>query len=281
MDATNRNTALCSALVDELVRAGVEHACVCPGSRSAPLALAFWNDQRIKTWSIVDERSAGFFALGIGQQTGRPAAVVTTSGTAGANVHPAVAESSYARVPLIVITADRPPELRDRGAGQAIDQIKLFGSAVRWFCELGNIDADDDGLLHFRSTGSRAVAEAEGPAPGPVHLNVPLREPLAPESAPYEVEVTRELARSGRPAGLPLTTVERPPAAPDDSLRRGVRADDPRPPARRDPRRPPARPRAGRADGGTVGGERLPDPGRADLAASRRAARERRCDRRL
>ena len=202
MDATNRNTALCSALVDELARAGVEHACICPGSRSAPLALAFWNEPRIKTWSIIDERSAGFFALGIAQRTGRPAAVVTTSGTAGANVHPAVAEAKHARVPMIVITADRPPELRDRGAGQTIDQIKLYGSAVRWFCELGSIDASDDGLLHFRSAGSRAVAEAEGPAPGPVHLNVPLREPLAPESAPYDVEVERPLARDG-PAGRP------------------------------------------------------------------------------
>jgi 2-succinyl-5-enolpyruvyl-6-hydroxy-3-cyclohexene-1-carboxylate synthase len=218
MDATNRNTALCSALVDELARAGVEHACVSPGSRSAPIALAFWNEPRIKVWSIVDERSAGFFALGIAQQTGKPATIVTTSGTAGANVHPAVAEASHARVPLIVITADRPPELRDRGAGQTIDQIKLYGSAVRWFCELGNIDADDEGLLHFRSAGSRAVAEAEGAMPGPIHLNLPLREPLAPQSAPYEVSAERELAREGRPAGLPLTTIERPPPAPDASL---------------------------------------------------------------
>ena len=97
-------------------------------------------------WSHVDERCAGFFALGIAQQTGEPVAVVTTSGTAGANVHPAVAEAHEARVPLIVLTADRPPELRARGAGQTIDQLKLFGDAVRWFCELGVAAADDTGL---------------------------------------------------------------------------------------------------------------------------------------
>ena len=107
----------------------------------------------IRVWSHVDERSAGFFALGIAQETGAPAVVVTTSGTAGANVHPAVAEAHEARVPLIVMTADRPPELRGRGAGQTIDQLKLFGDAVRWFCELGVAAADDTGLLHYRSSG--------------------------------------------------------------------------------------------------------------------------------
>ncbi len=206
MDPTNRNTALCSALADELARMGVEHACVAPGSRSAPLALAFWNHAAIQVWSIVDERSAGFFAVGVGQATGKPAVVVTTSGTAGANLHPAVSEASYARVPLIVITADRPPELRERGAGQTIDQVKLFGSEVRWFSEVGNIDADDDGLLHFRSTGSRAVAEATGVTPGPVHLNVPLREPLAPTPVQDDVSATSELALEGRSQGRPLTS---------------------------------------------------------------------------
>src|SRR5262245_62565506 len=105
MDPTNRNTALASALVEELARAGVAHACVAPRSRSAPLALALWDEPGIHVWSHIDERSAGFFALGIAHQTGIPAAVVTTSGTAGANVHPAVAEANEARVPLIVITA--------------------------------------------------------------------------------------------------------------------------------------------------------------------------------
>jgi 2-succinyl-5-enolpyruvyl-6-hydroxy-3-cyclohexene-1-carboxylate synthase len=129
VDRTNRNTALASALVEELARCGVEHACVAPGSRSAPLALAFWNEQGIQVWSHVDERCAGFFAVGLAQQSQRPVVVLTTSGTAGANVHPAVAEAGESRTPLVVITADRPPELRGRGAGQTIDQLKLYGSA--------------------------------------------------------------------------------------------------------------------------------------------------------
>src|SRR5215208_6457822 len=184
MDFANRNTALASAFADELARAGVEHACVSPGSRSAPLALALWDAPGMTVWSHVDERCGGFFAIGLAQQTGRPVAILTTSGTAGANLHPAVAEAAEARVPLIVITADRPPELRGRGAGQTIDQLKLYGSAVRWFCELGVARADDAGLLHYRSAAVRAVAESRGHPPGPVHLNVALTEPLAPDPAP-------------------------------------------------------------------------------------------------
>ena len=206
MDPTNRNTALASALVEELARAGIQHACVAPGSRSAPLALALWDEPAIRVWSHVDERSAGFFALGIAQQTGMPAAVVTTSGTAGANVHPAVAEADEARIPLIVLTADRPPELRARGAGQTIDQLKLYGDAARWFCDLGVAQADDAGLLHYRSTAVRAVAEARGRPPGPVHLNVPLTEPLAPDPDEHSVLATNRLAREGR-APRPLTEV--------------------------------------------------------------------------
>jgi 2-succinyl-5-enolpyruvyl-6-hydroxy-3-cyclohexene-1-carboxylate synthase len=207
VDRTNRNTALCSALVEELARSGVEHACLSPGSRSAPLARALWQEPGIRVWVHVDERCAGFFALGLAQQSGRPVAVLTTSGTAAANLFPAVAEASEARVPLIAITADRPPQLRGRGAGQTIDQIKLYGSAARWFCELGVQRADDGGLLHVRSIAARAVAEASGRPPGPVHLNVPLEEPLAP--APAEADVTAQdpLALSGRADGRPLTAV--------------------------------------------------------------------------
>src|SRR5204862_3663463 len=135
----------------------------------------------------IGERAAGFFALGLCQKSGVPVAVLTTSGTAAANIHPAVAESAEASVPLILITADRPPELRGRGAGQTIDQLKLFGSAVRWFCELGVQEATDDGLLHFRSAAARAVGEALGSPPGPVHLNVPLVEPLAPNEVDGDV----------------------------------------------------------------------------------------------
>lgn len=218
MDPTNRNTALCSALVEELARCGLEHACIAPGSRSAPLALAFWNEAGIRVWSHVDERCAGFFALGLAQRSGKPVAVLTTSGTAGANLHPAVAEADEARIPLIVITADRPPELRARGAGQTIDQLKLYGSMVRWFCELGVHDADDAGLLHFRSTGVRAFAAACGPPAGAVHLNVPLTESLAPVAAPHDVTATEPLALEGRGPKRPLTAVRRPRLAPDAGL---------------------------------------------------------------
>jgi 2-succinyl-5-enolpyruvyl-6-hydroxy-3-cyclohexene-1-carboxylate synthase len=218
VDSTNRNTALCSALVEELVRCGLEHVCVAPGSRSAPLALAFWNEPRVRAWSHVDERCAGFFALGLAQRSGRPVAVLTTSGTAGANLHPAVAEADEARVPLVVITADRPPELRGRGAGQTVDQLKLYGSMVRWFCELGVHDADDAGLLHFRSTSVRAFAAACGPPPGPVHLNVPLQEPLAPRPARDDVTAMEPLALQGRGPDRPLTRVVGPTAAPDAAL---------------------------------------------------------------
>lgn len=207
MDATNRNTALASALVEELARCGVEHACVAPGSRSAPLALAFWKEPGIRVWSQIDERCAGFFAIGLAQRSGKPVAVVTTSGTAGANLHPAVAEANEARVPLIVLTADRPPELRGRGAGQTIDQLKLYGSAVRWFCELGVSAADDEGLLHFRSAAVRAFATSIGRPPGPVHMNVPFREPLAPVPHPGEVTAHEPLAIEGRRGGQPLTEV--------------------------------------------------------------------------
>ena len=168
-------------MAEELARCGVRRAALSPGSRSTPLALALWREPSIEVTVILDERSAGFFALGTALATGRPAAVLCTSGSAAANLHPAVTEADEAGVPLIVLTADRPPELRDIGAGQTIDQLKLYGDAVRWFCEVGTHEADDEGLLHFRSVACRAYAVACGdPRPGPVHLNVPWREPLAP-----------------------------------------------------------------------------------------------------
>jgi len=218
METANRNTAFASALVEELGRAGVRHACVSPGSRSAPLARALWLDPGIQTWVHVDERCSGYFALGLAQQTGQPVAVLTTSGTAAANLHPAVAEASESRTPLVVITADRPPELRDRGAGQTIDQVKLFGSAVRWFFEVGVHPADDTGLLHARSTGSRAVAEALGSPPGPVHLNVPLTEPLAPDQIEGDVTASSPLALDGRSDDHPLTRVARPEVIPAEDV---------------------------------------------------------------
>src|SRR3954453_2231460 len=155
MDPTNGNTALASAFAEELARCGVRHAVVSPGSRSTPLALALWRQPEIEVSVIVDERSAAFFALGAAQGTRVPVTVLCTSGTAAANLHPAVCEADESAVPLIVLTADRPPELRGIGAGQNIDQLKLYGSAVPWFCEVGTNDADDSGLLHYRSVACR------------------------------------------------------------------------------------------------------------------------------
>ncbi|HSK50785.1 MAG TPA: 2-succinyl-5-enolpyruvyl-6-hydroxy-3-cyclohexene-1-carboxylic-acid synthase [Solirubrobacterales bacterium] len=207
MDTTNTNTALCSAFAEELARGGLRRAVVSPGSRSTPLAVALWRQPEIEVTVLVDERSAGFFALGAAQASGEPVALLCTSGTAAANYHPAVCEADESALPLLVLTADRPPELRGIGAGQTIDQIGLYGSAVRWFCEVGTHAADDDGLLHYRGTACRALAAARGePRPGPVHLNLAFREPLSPVPVEGAVTATDELALQGRP-GRPLTAV--------------------------------------------------------------------------
>ncbi|MEA2685691.1 MAG: 2-succinyl-5-enolpyruvyl-6-hydroxy-3-cyclohexene-carboxylate synthase [Actinomycetota bacterium] len=197
-------TAFVRSLVDEWARAGVEVAAVAPGSRSTPLALALVADPRIRVDVFLDERSAAFFALGAARGSGRPAIVLCTSGTAAANFHPAVLEAWHGRVPLIVCTADRPPELRDTGAGQAADQIKLYGSAVRWFCEVGVADPDP---AYWRSVACRAVAEAAGPPAGPVHLNLAFREPLVPAA-----DVT---VPPGRPGDRPWVTTTVGPRLPD------------------------------------------------------------------
>ncbi len=218
MDPTNANTALASAMVEELARCGVRHAAVSPGSRSTPLALALWRQPAIEVTVLLDERSAGFFALGTALATRAPAVVLCTSGSAAANLHPAVVEADEAAVPLIALTADRPPELRGIGAGQTIDQLKLYGEAVRWFCEVGTHVADDDGLLHFRSVACRAYAAAAGdPRPGPVHLNVPWREPLAPVPVEGAVTATDPLALDGR-GERPLTAIGSSPAAAEPEL---------------------------------------------------------------
>ncbi len=206
MDPTNANTALASAFVEELARGGLRHAVLSPGSRSTPLALALWRQPEIDVTVIVDERTASFFALGAAQASSTPVAMLCTSGTAAANFHSAICEADESGIPLIALTADRPPELRGIGAGQTIDQVKLYGSSVRWFCEVGTHDADDDGLLHYRSTACRALASAREPRPGPTHLNLPWREPLAPIPVEGAVTATDPLALEGRDT-RPLTAV--------------------------------------------------------------------------
>jgi 2-succinyl-5-enolpyruvyl-6-hydroxy-3-cyclohexene-1-carboxylate synthase len=207
MDPTNANTALASAFVEELARCGLRHAVLSPGSRSTPLAVALWRQPDVDVRVIVDERSAAFFALGAAQASRAPVAILCTSGTAAANFHPAICEADHSAVPLIALTADRPPELRGIGAGQAIDQLKLYGDSVRWFCEVGTHEADDDGLRHYRATACRAFAAARGePRPGPVHLNLAWREPLAPLPVEGAVTATEPLALEGRDP-RPLTAV--------------------------------------------------------------------------
>jgi 2-succinyl-5-enolpyruvyl-6-hydroxy-3-cyclohexene-1-carboxylate synthase len=172
----------CATLVDEWARAGLTEAVVAPGSRSTPLALALAAEPRMRVHVVLDERSAGFVALGLALASGRPAIVLTTSGTAAVELHPAVVEAHEARVPMIACTADRPPELQDVGAPQAIDQTRLYGPVVRWFCEPGVADADAAGS--WRSLAARAVVEATGPSTGPVHLNLAFREPLVGTAGP-------------------------------------------------------------------------------------------------
>ena len=172
----------CATLVDEWVRCGITDAVVAPGSRSTPLALAIAADERLNLHVHHDERAAAFMALGLGLATGRPSLVLTTSGTATVEMHPAVVEAHHARVPLIACTADRPPELRDVGAPQTIDQTRLYGTATRWFVDPGV--PDPQGAAMWRSLAARTVAEASGPPAGPVQLNLPFRDPLVGRPGP-------------------------------------------------------------------------------------------------
>jgi 2-succinyl-5-enolpyruvyl-6-hydroxy-3-cyclohexene-1-carboxylate synthase len=209
---------LLRAFCDELARSGVAHACTSPGSRSTPLVLSLVREPRLRTWSHVDERCAAFFALGVAKATGRPAAVACTSGTAAANYAPAVIEAHEARVPLIVLTADRPPELREVGAGQTIDQLKLYGSAAKWFFEVGTHDWSPERERWMRTLAARAVQTSLEGRPGPVHLNFPLREPLV-------LDEPLPPPGDARPDGAPWVASSLPSAATPATIsgsRRGV-----------------------------------------------------------
>lgn len=181
MTPTTDTYALLRAFVEELARCGMRAACTSPGSRSAPLVLSLAREPRLRCFSHVDERCAGFFALGLAKASGLPVAVACTSGTAAAELLPAAIEAREARVPLLLLTADRPAELRENGAGQAIDQLKLFGSAAKWFFEVSVHEAGAEQLRWVRTLACRAYWTALEGSPGAVHLNFPLREPLVSE----------------------------------------------------------------------------------------------------
>ncbi len=174
---------------DALVVAGVEHVVISPGSRSTPLSVTADRTPGLRTWIGLDERAAGFFALGLAKVTRRPAVLVCTSGTAAANYLPAIVEAHYSRTPLIVMTADRPPELRDWGAGQTIEQSRIYGGYPRWSVELPVPAGGEDAIRYAAQLAARAVDTALGTPAGVVHLNWPLREPLAPDSEAMDREV--------------------------------------------------------------------------------------------
>jgi 2-succinyl-5-enolpyruvyl-6-hydroxy-3-cyclohexene-1-carboxylate synthase len=190
----NPSTAFGRVFVDELLRCGVREAVLAPGSRSAPLAMALFGraaghgagagEPGLRLHVRIDERSAAFLGLGLAKASRRPVVVACTSGTAAAHFHAAVIEADEAGLPLIVLTADRPPELRGTGASQTIDQLKLYGAAVRWFCEAGVAEERAGMVRYWRSLACRAWAVASGAAggfPGPVHVNIPFRDPLLPD----------------------------------------------------------------------------------------------------
>ncbi len=227
-EPANALYAYVGAFVDELRRAGLEHVVICPGSRSTPLALAFAAQPAIRIWMHIDERSAAFFALGMAKRLARPVALLCTSGTAAANFFPAIIEAHLTHVPLLVLTADRPHELRDCGAPQAIDQNRLYGTYVKWFVDVALPEATPSALRYIRTLANRATALTAAIPAGPVHLNLPFREPLTPEPASGADLPPQERLDSaawhGRSESLPYVRVTEsgPGALPSEALSRLV-----------------------------------------------------------
>uniref|UniRef100_UPI0021083152 thiamine pyrophosphate-binding protein n=1 Tax=Dietzia sp. SYD-A1 TaxID=2780141 RepID=UPI0021083152 len=199
--ASNPSTAQARVVVDELIRHGITDAVLCPGSRSAPLALALAAAERtghLRLHVRIDERAAAFTALGLAAAARRPVPVVVTSGTAVANLHPAMVEAAHSGVPILALTANRPPELRGTGANQTIDQVGLFGPHARAVIELGAAGDPDSEHRHWRSAIGRAILTATAPGhPGPVQVDISFREPLVPAEGD-EDHVVGEAAGPGR-----------------------------------------------------------------------------------
>lgn len=180
LDFRNTNTLWSSIITETLKRLGLTAAIICPGSRSTPLTITFAQEKQIETIPVLDERSAAFFALGIAKKTNLPIALICTSGTAGANFYPAIIEAKESRIPLLIFTADRPPELRDCHSGQTIDQVKMYGNYPNWQTELATPSLEISILNYLRQTIVYGWERSLFPTPGPVHFNIPFRDPLAP-----------------------------------------------------------------------------------------------------
>jgi 2-succinyl-5-enolpyruvyl-6-hydroxy-3-cyclohexene-1-carboxylate synthase len=209
----NRNIIWSDIFVAELSKLGVRNACISPGSRSTPLALAFARASGIKSYVHIDERSGSFFALGLAKNTRQPVVLVCTSGTAAAEFYPAIIESYQQKVPLIICTADRPPELLDCGANQTINQNNIYANHIRWFFDTGLPEMISDRVRHIRIIARRAVLEATGANSGPVHLNFPFRKPFEPDA--YTDQIDERLIEAGNDARPLPPDIQKPVPSPE------------------------------------------------------------------
>ncbi|OZH53579.1 2-succinyl-5-enolpyruvyl-6-hydroxy-3-cyclohexene-1-carboxylate synthase [Hydrocoleum sp. CS-953] len=208
IDFININTVWASILVETLQHLGLTIAIISPGSRSTPLTFAFATHSKIETIPILDERSAAFFALGIAKKNHKPVVIVCTSGTAVANFYPAIIEAKESRIPLLVLTADRPPELRNCHAGQTIDQVKIYGNYPNWQIELSLPSVELKRLEYLRQTVIYGWEKTCFPKPGPVHFNIPFRDPLSPIPQPEAIALESKLSQNFFAAVKPICTTE-------------------------------------------------------------------------
>ncbi|MGD1711989.1 2-succinyl-5-enolpyruvyl-6-hydroxy-3-cyclohexene-1-carboxylic-acid synthase [Dapis sp. BLCC M172] len=208
IDFININTVWASILVETLQHLGLTIAIISPGSRSTPLTFAFATHSKIETIPILDERSAAFFALGIAKKNHKPVVIVCTSGTAVANFYPAIIEAKESRIPLLVLTADRPPELRNCHAGQTIDQVKIYGNYPNWQIELSLPSVELKRLEYLRQTVIYGWEKTCFPKPGPVHFNIPFRDPLSPIPQPEAIALESKFSQNFFAAVKPICTTE-------------------------------------------------------------------------